>query len=146
MSKSHSALRSVLLGAACIYTAVILFLCFILTGLSDGASGAVAPLNFLLVFPFSLCFSLANYLHRSAKMGGFVKFVLHFFLTVGGFFCFLYLPAFWESSSSSSILVFVAVSVLYLILYGAFLLFTKRWRREFREKEEYTPQFTTKKQ
>lgn len=146
MSKSHSALRSVLLGAACIYTAVALFLCFVLTGLTDGASGVVAPLNFLLIFPFSLCFSLANYLHRSTKMGGFVKFILHFLLTGGGFFCFLYLPAFWKSSSSNSILVFVAVLVLYLILYGAVLLFRKRWKREFREKEEYTPQFTTKKQ
>ncbi|MBR2907288.1 MAG: hypothetical protein IKC26_04515 [Clostridia bacterium] len=144
MSKPLSALRSILIGAACTYTAIVLFLCFILTGISDNASGVVSPLNFLLVFPFSLCFSVANFLHRSPKLGGFVKFVLHLLFTVGGFFCFLYLPAFSGKSTSSSFIVLIVVAVLYLISYGTVLLFRKRWKREFHKEKEYTPLFASK--
>lgn len=148
MSKSHSslsALRSILIGAACTYTVIVLFLCFILTGIADGTSGVIAPMNFLFVFPFSLCFSVANYLHRGLKLGGFAKFILHFLLTVGGFFFFLYLPAFSGKDSSSSFLVLLVIAILYLTVYGVMLLFRKRWNREFRDKDNYTPQFSANK-
>ncbi len=142
-SKPFDSVRSILKGAAVTYTTVVLFVCFVLTGVSENSAG-ISPMNFLLIFPFALCFSLANHLLRSEKLGGFPKFLLHFLLTIGGFFVFLYLPAFPGGKSSSSVLVLFIVTIVYLILYGTVLLLRKRWKKEFGTETTYTAQFSSK--
>lgn len=140
-----SAFRTIFRNACIFYTVIILFFCFVLTGLSDDTTSAVAPLNFLLVFPFSLCFAVANYIHRNVKIGGFWKFILHFLLTVGSFYCCLYLPySGSEESTSFSFIIWVVFSVCYLIVYSLVLLFRKRWKKEFGAHSEYTPKFASK--
>lgn len=145
MSNSNlaSAVKRILADASITYTAVVLFVCFVLTGVAEGSAN-ISPLNFLFIFPFSLCFSLANYLHRSERIGKVVKVIFHFILTIGGFFCFLYLPAFRSAKTSNSILVLFIITVIYLIVYGTVLLLSKRWKREFQSETSYTPQFSLK--
>lgn len=142
-SKTTYSIKKILINTAITYTTVVLFVCFVLTGVTENSAN-ISPLNFLYIFPFSLCFSFANYLHRSERIGIAVKFVLHFFLTIGGFFFFLYLPAFKNGKRSSSILVLFIITIVYLLVYGIVLLLSKRWKREFHPEGSYTPQFSAK--
>ena len=142
-SKPTSTIKKIFVDASIIYTAVVLFVCLVLTGMTENPP-SVSPLNFLFIFPFSLCFSLANYLHHSDRIGAAFKFILHFLLTVGGFFCFLYLPAFPNGKTASSVLVLFIVIVVYLFVYGIVLLLSRRWKREFQSEASYTPQFSNK--
>ena len=132
----------ILLSSSCVtYSVIVMLLCVILL-FTGNASGVVSPLNFLLVFPFSICFSIANYVDRNTKLSTLLKTVIHFVLTVGGFFCFLYLPAFSGNSDSNSIVVFAVFAICYLIVYGVILLFRKRWSKEVHLDGAYTSQFS----
>ena len=137
----NSALKRIFASACVTYSAIVVFLCLLLLVVSESLSRAVSPLNFLLIFPFSFLFSVANYIDRTAKISAFVKFLIHAVCTVGGFFCFLYLPAFGSRSESSSFVVFIAFLLLYLLVYGTVLLFRRRWKKEISAETEYKPQF-----
>ena len=140
-SPKHSPVKAILRATCAAYTVIVLFLCLVLLFTSDNADRTVSPLNFLLVLPFSLVFSVANYVDRETKLHPLPKSLLHFLLTVGGFFCFLYLPAFPNQGESSSLVVFGVFTLLYLIVYGLVLLFRFRLRKELRLESDYTPQF-----
>ena len=135
------ALKKIFASACITYSVIVVFLCLLLLVVSESLSRAVSPLNFLLVFPFSFFFSAANYIDRTTKLSAFVKFLIHAVCTVGGFFCFLYLPAFGGRSESSSFVVFIAFLLLYLLVYGTVLLFRRRWKKEISAEAEYKPMF-----
>ena len=136
-----SVLKKLLTDTAIIYTVIVVFLCILLIFLSEGASRAISPLNFLLVLPFSLFFASANYIEKHTRLNAFLKFVIHAVFTVGGFFCFLYLPAFSDNSQSGSFVVFIVFAALYLAVYGVIQLFRRRWRKELSAESAYKPQF-----
>lgn len=144
-TNSPSAVLLAVFRKACVcYTVILLFLCLILTAVSEGTAAAVSPLNFLLVFPFAVCFASANYIDKKTRLSGFIKFLLHFILTVGGFFFFLLLPISYGNSESNSFLLLCFFAVCYLIVYGTILLFRKRWKKEFESEKTYTSQFSAK--
>lgn len=140
--KIHNAVRKILRNTCICYTVLVLALCFILLW---GASAPIYPSSFLLMFPFALCFCIASQAHQSKRIPSLLKFVIHFVLTVGGFFCFMYLPAFSDSSESMSMVVFTVFVLCYLVTYGLIMLFRKRWKKEFGPEPEYTPLYSSKK-
>ena len=140
-SKKHSAstaLKSILTGGAVIYTIFVLLLAFL-----QGEAVASGSLRFLLLF--SLAFSSANYIQKNAKISSFLKFLVHFILTVGGLFLFVILPTPAEGNSSSHYFVVLCFfTALYLLVYGTAVFFRARWKKEIRREESYTPQFSRK--
>lgn len=140
-SPNKSPMKSILRATCTVYTVIVLSLCVILLFASENLARAVSPVNFLLILPFSFVFSAANYVDGHSKLHQFPKSLIHFVLTVGGFFCFLYLPAFSGASESNSLVVFAVFTVLYLIVYGLVLLFRFRLKRELHLESDYEPQF-----
>lgn len=147
MSSSRSgssAFQKIMTDSCIVYAVIVIVLCVLLLFVSEGASRAVSPLNFLLVFPFSVLFSSANYIGKSTRLSSILRFIIHAVFTVGGFFVFLYLPAFSGSSESSSLVVFIVFLALYLIVYGTVILFRRRWKKELSAESDYTPQFASR--
>ena len=133
-----TAAQKILTGGAVIYTLFVLLLAFL-----QGQAVASGSLRFLLLF--SLCFSCANYIQIHTKISGFLKFIIHFLLTVGGLFLFVILPTPNEGSSSSRYFVVLCFfTVLYLLVYGSIVFFRSRWKKEIRQEEAYAPQFAAK--
>ena len=140
-STSLTAVLRRILSKACIsYTVIALLICFILTGIADKV--AISSISFLLIFPFSVCFAAANELLRTERLNGLLKFVFHAVLTIGGFFCFLYLPAFSGNGGASSLVVLAVFALLYFAVYGAIALFRSRWKKQLRMEADYKPQFS----
>lgn len=147
MSKSTSksqVIKRIFRSSCIIYTVIALFLCLILMMISEDLSKAISPKNFLLIFPFSVCLATANLLDKSSRLAQFYKSLLHAGITLGGFFLFLYLPAFRGTSDSNFFVVLLVFVVCYALIYGLTLLFRYRIRKEFGEETEYKPQFSAK--
>ena len=136
-------IKQILVTSAVIYTLSVLLISFILTGLSGDQ--AIDPIRFLLIFPFSLSLAIGNHLYKFCKRSAFFAFLYHFLFTVGGFYLFLYLPAYREASSSSSFLVLLFFAVIYLVVYGVCALFRNRWKKQVRLESDYQPQFSSEK-
>ena len=136
-------IKQIFIGASVSFTVIVIVLSFILAGLSGNQS--IDPIRFLLIFPFSVCLSLANIYHKNEKHAAFLRFFVHSLLTVGGFFLFLYLPAYRNAETSSLFLVLLLFSVLYVIGYGIYALFIGRWKKQVRLESDYQPHFSSRK-
>lgn len=140
VSNKKHVLKQILTEACVIYTIVVLLLCGILLFMAE--NGTLAPASFLFVLPFAVCIAVANALRQRTGLSALLKFILHFVLTVGGFYFFLYLPAFSGTPDSVSIVVLFVFAVFYLIVYGLVRLFTHRWERQIRLESDYKSQFS----
>jgi hypothetical protein len=86
-----------------------------------------------------------NHLHKAKEKSPFLSFLFNFIFTVGGFFLFLYLPAYKDASSSSSFLLLLLFVAVYLVIYGIDALFRSRWKKQVRLESDYQPQFSSEK-
>ncbi|MBQ8356780.1 MAG: hypothetical protein IJX39_03120 [Clostridia bacterium] len=123
----------------CIYytaaTFLILFLYFILnTDLSAG----VQPEALICILPFALLFACANILYKYAPIKTGWKVLLHYILTLGGAFCCLYLPnKDPEANASQGLILFLALSLIYIMIMGIVLGLSARIRRVMRDESHY---------
>ena len=135
--------KHIFVSSAVIFTMVVLLLGFILAGTSGDLS--IDPIRFLLIYPFALSLATGNHLHKAKKKSPLLSFLFHFLFTVGGFFLFLYLPAYKGASSSSSFLVLLLFAVIDLAVYGIYAIFRNRWKKQVRLESDYQPQFSSEK-
>ena len=120
------------LDAACrIYAVCTLLLCVVIL-LSAKDELVVAPLPFILLFPFAVCFAWANILLHSERFSGGIGVLLHFLLVTAGVVFFLMLPA-GTFASGRSALVMVS---LYLLLYWIVMAVAALIRRMIRRSKE----------
>lgn len=135
--------KQIFVSSAVLFTVAVLLLGFILAGTSGDLS--IDPIRFLLIYPFALSLATGNHLHKAKKHSPFLAFLFHFLFTVGGFFLFLYLPAYKGASSSSSFLILLLFTLIYLVIYGIYALFRSRWKKQVRLESDYQPQFSSEK-
>ena len=123
------------LDAACrIYSVCTILLCLVILLFAEDEL-VVAPLPFILLFPFAFCLAWANGILRSERFSGGIRVLLHFLLVTAGVVFFLLLPA-GTFASGRSALVIVS---LYLLLYWivmAIVAFIRRLILRRKEAEE----------
>lgn len=132
---------------ACVYYTVTTFLIsFIYWALNTGnIKSGFHLIALVLVFPFSLMFSAANTLYRHTKMKKGWRLLLHFVLTVGGAFLFLYLPnKASEQGAFGAVVIFMVFAIVYWVIMSAVLGISARTRRVKREATTYTSVYRKK--
>ena len=121
-----------LLNASCrIYAVCTVLLCLVIL-LFGGDELVVAPLPFILLFPFAFCLAWANSILWGESFSGGIRFLLHFLLVTAGVVFFLMLPA-GTFASGRSALVMVS---LYLLTYGILMIVIALIRRMLLRKKE----------
>ncbi len=132
--------------AACIYyTAATFLILFLYWALNSDLSRGVQPRSLIFILPFAICFATANVIFGHAPIGPGMRVLLHFLLTVGGAWIFLYLPGRDPAAAGSQgLILFLALTILYAIIMGAVLVFKARIKRVQRDESEYNGVYKNK--
>ena len=131
-------LKKIALNSCVYYTAATFFVLFLYFALNLDLSGGMQALALIAILPFSICFASANTIYRYATMPKWLCVMIHYVLTVGGAFLFLYLPnKDPQQSAKQALILFLVFSILYAIIMGAILLVSGRVARVKRDEEKY---------
>jgi threonine/homoserine/homoserine lactone efflux protein len=114
---------------------LILFIYFALNkDLKDG----IQPLALMAILPFAIAFSSANTLYRHSTFPKWLRFFIHYALTVGGAFLFLYLPnKDPQQKASAAFILFLVFTVIYLVIMITVLVISARIHRVKRDEGKY---------
>jgi hypothetical protein len=106
--------------------------------LANGASGGYSPLRVLCMLPFAALFALANVNYKYGEGSASLRVLLHFLLTVGGAFVFLYLPSRQTGDSvEAAVAIALILVVIYWIVMGIFLGMRARFAHIDRDTKQY---------
>ncbi len=130
--------KRIALGSCVYYTAVtflVLFLYFVLNlDLADG----MQALALIAILPFSVLFASANTIYRHTALAKWLRVIIHYVLTVGGAFVFLYLPnKDPQQTGKQALLLYLVFTVLYAIVMGTVLIISGRIHRVKRDEGNY---------
>ncbi len=126
-------LKRLFTGACVYYSAFSLALLLINVVLAGGTDGRViGVLNVLLLFPFSLALSAAEFIRKNDKLSGAVRMLLHYFIFTAAFMLFLWLPSKTSKSVINVLLTLFLLTVLYWLTY-LICHFTKKRFHSFKE-------------
>lgn len=126
--KATVILKKLLTGACFWYTAasvIILTAAMLITG---DTSGSVAAVSHLLLFPFGLALSGAGMVFRCSGLPRWARLLLHFFITLAAFFCFLWLPSGVNINATSVFTALLLLSLAYWLICLIVILTRKRFR------------------
>ena len=138
-SAKKSLLKQILQAACVYYTVTTFILIFLFWLISDDITRAMHPLALMLILPFSVCFAAANTVFKSEKLSGLVSVLLHYALTMGGVWLFLFLPnKSTGQTASGALILFLVLSLIYAIIMGVVLYMRGRIKRITREESNYT--------
>ena len=141
--KNH--FKKIMLDTCIYYTAVTFFVLFLYFLINADLSRGVHPVSLILFLPFSFCFAAANYYFKHARSGTALKVFLHYTLTLGGTWLFLFLPNKAKGQSASgAFILFVALSVLYAIVMTVILVIRSRYNRVTRDESDYVSVYNKK--
>ena len=127
-----------LLQKVCLWYSGISLLILVVLFFSD-SKDASAIRNLLLIFPFSLCLSVAGLVRRSERLPAAARIVLHPVCVLGGFFLFFYLPL-----GQKGPVIPLTAAVIYAIAVFAIWLCNRRKRQKKAENAPYISQFGSK--
>ena len=129
-----------ILRLACIYYTITTFLLIFLFWLiSNNITRAMHPIALMLILPFCICFATANTLWRRTVLSGFLAVLLHYVLSVGGAFLFLFLPNKNPGApASGALILFLVITSIYAIIMSVIGYMRRRIKHMTREKSEYT--------
>lgn len=124
-----SAVVKRLLTGACVYYSVFSLVLLIINVIINGqvAGTALSVLNVLLLFPFSLSLSGAEFIRKSDKLSGGVRVLLHYLILAAAFLLFLWAPSGAQKTIQSALLLLFLVSVVYWIIFAICRLTVKRF-------------------
>ena len=130
--------KRIALGSCVYYTAVtflVLFIYFILNfDLADG----MQALALIAILPFAVCFASANTIYRHTSLAKWLRVMIHYMLTVGGAFLFLYLPnKDPQQSGKQGLILYLVFTLLYAIVMGIVLAVSGRIHRVTRDEGKY---------
>ena len=122
----------------CIYfTATTLLLLLLYVILSLDLSSGIYPPAQVCILPFSFLLAAANVFFRYATDWGIGwRVSIHYALTLGSAFVFLYLPQ-KADSEANGLILFVVMTVLYAVIMGILLGIRARIRRVTRDESRY---------
>jgi CHASE1-domain containing sensor protein len=143
--KKNNTFKEILLSTCVYYTAVTFFVLFLFFLINADLSRGVHPVSLILFLPFSFFFAAANHYFRHGKSGTALKVLVHYTLTLGGTWLFLFLPnKSAEQPASGAFILFVALSVLYAIVMTVILVIRGRYKRVSRDEAEYVSVYNKK--
>ena len=128
--KSWKLFQKWLVGGCVYFTALSLLI--ILTNLlmTEGvATKGISPVSFLLFFPCGLCMSAGGMLLRVESIPRWGRYLLHYIICVLAIFLMFYLPVSTHSNAMTKLLMFITLSVVYGVLFGAVMLVYTRVRK-----------------
>ena len=98
----------------------------------------VQPVILLAILPFAFFFAVANTIYRYTEIKFGYKALIHYILTVGGTFLFLYLPNKDPQQRGSVMLVlFLIFTVAYFLIMGTIWTIKARIKRVSRDESKY---------
>ena len=132
MMKISNIFKTILTGA-CVYYAVASLILLLMKLILDGdLDGIISVGNFLLLFPFGLAVSGAQFIYRLSPLPRWARMLLHYFISLAAFLLFLWLPSRARVSPSSTPIALFLLSLLYWAVYLLGSLAKKRFH-SFRE-------------
>ncbi len=130
--------KKIALGTCIYYTAatfLILFLYFILN--VDTTLG-VQPVILIAILPFAFFFAVANTIYRHTELEIGWRALIHYALTVGGAFLFLYLPNKDPGQkTAAALLLFLIFTIVYFLIMGTIWTIQSRIKRVKRDEAKY---------
>ncbi len=131
-------IKKILLSTCVYYTIVTFFVLFLYWIINADLSRGLNPISLILFLPFSLAFSFANHLFRHGKMNKAGKVLLHYLLTMGGIFLFLFLPnKSGGQSPAGAFILFLVLSIIYAVIVGIILFLQGRMQKLGRDTSAY---------
>ena len=138
-------LKKISLAACVYYTAAVFAILFIYWLINADLSRGLHPVSLILILPFSFCFAAANTLFAHAFRSTATKVMVHYMLTIGGIWLFLFLPNMREGQSASgAFILFLVFTVVYVLIMAAVLSFRSRMKRITRDESEYVSVYGNK--
>lgn len=122
---------SVFLNSCALFTVLTLLL--LATQLTSSTT-FVAPLRIFMIYPFSLCLSLAGLALKAKGLKTFLKVIIHFTVSVAAFYFFI-----CPSNSKTPIILFCA---FYIIIAAVILTVLKLKKKKTEPKPEYVSMFS----
>jgi len=115
----------------CVYfTALSLLIILINLLATDNATAkSISPVSFLLFFPCGLCMSVGGMLLRVGSIPRWGRYLLHYIICVLAIFLMFYLPVSTQSDAMTKLVMFITLSVVYWVLFGAVMLVYTRVRK-----------------
>ena len=136
--KAKDLAKRIALGSCIYYTAATFLILFIYFALNKDLKAGIQPLALMAILPFGICFSAANTLYRHTELSKWLRFLLHYALTIGGTFIFLFLPSKDpQQKTSSAMLLYLLFTVIYLIIMITVLVISARINRVKRDEGKY---------
>lgn len=132
MMKITGIVKTILTGACVYYTAASLILLVVKLILDGDTGGIISVGNFLLLFPFGLSISVAQFICRLPSLPRWGRMLLHYLISLTAFLLFLWLPSKAQTTPSSTLVALFLLSLLYWALYLLGRLTKKRFH-SFRE-------------
>lgn len=130
--------KKIALSTCMYYTAVTFLILLLYFILNVDITLGVQPVILFAILPFSFFFSVANtiYRHTELKLGW--RACIHYVLTVGGAFLFLYLPnKDPQQKASVALLLFLLATLIYFIFMGTIWIIQARIKRVTRDEAKY---------
>ena len=98
----------------------------------------VQPIILIAILPFAFFFSVANTIYRHTEWRLLFRALLHYALTIGGAFLFLYLPnKDPQQRASGALLLFLLSTLLYFLVMGTIWTIQARIKRVNRDEAKY---------
>lgn len=102
----------------------------------------VAPLKFLLIYPFAVIMALGNLVIKAPSLKLGAKTLLHCVMTIGGAYLFLILPS---KGSANALVVLAVFALVYFAVAAPILIVKKRRLKKAEEAIPYKPMFSKQK-
>jgi hypothetical protein len=138
-TSSRETAKYIFLWSSAYFTAITLIL---LISQALETDTYVAPLKFLLIYPFALVMALGNLVIKAPSLKLGTKTLLHCAMTIGSAYLFLILPS---KGSANALMVLAAFAVIYFVVATPILITKKRKLKKAEEEAPYKPMFTKQK-
>ncbi len=130
--------KKIALGSCVYYTAVTFLVLFLYFALNLDLADGMQALALIAILPFSILFASANTVYRHTDLAKWLRVIIHYVLTVGGAFVFLYLPnKDPQQTGKQALILYLVFTVLYAIVMGTVLIIGGRIHRVKRDEGNY---------
>lgn len=102
---------------ACLWFTTISLCALVIGAMIPTSAPMLKITSFLLLFPFALSIAGANMLLRAGSPARWLRWLLHFGITLAAFLLFIWLPSNTAAQPATLLLLLVLFSVIYWILF-----------------------------
>ena len=130
--------KKIALGTCIYYTAATFLILFLYFVLNVDTTLGVQPVILIAILPFAFFFAVANTIYRHTELEIGWRILIHYALSVGGAFLFLYLPNKDPAQSgAAALLLFLIFTLIYFLIMGTIWTIRARIKRVKRDEAKY---------